>query len=372
MPNPTLRTLAKSLGLSRTTISDALRGSPRVRKETIQRVLKAANEAGYYRNPLTGAVMSLLRRSSGQEFRGVIAALEIIPDDRLPHAEHYSDAVMAGISRRAGELGFKVEKLEIRPGGLRLERIDTILHTRGIQALVLLPAVGFPDFSHMDWSRYTGVYTDYFIDQPPLHCVCSDHYRSMVSLLQRLHRLGYRRPGLFIDIQLDERLQFRWEGAFVALQKYLPGITEVPPLRLAVTTKEAFSEWFRKHDPDVVIGHECEAMKWMRELGAEIPRTHGFVCLNTLRAPRNCASLDLQTGELGARAVELVAAQLLHNEFGIPRQASLTTIPALWVDGPTIRDTHLAPPPPRTVKASTSRRKGSRASAAKPRQRSPR
>ena len=30
MSAPTLRTLAKSLGLSRTTISDALRGSPRV------------------------------------------------------------------------------------------------------------------------------------------------------------------------------------------------------------------------------------------------------------------------------------------------------------------------------------------------------
>lgn len=369
MPNPTLRTLAKQLGLSRTTISDALRGSPRVRRETIERVQKAAEAAGYHRNPLTGAVMSLLRRSSGQEFRGVIAALEIVPPDRPEHAERYSRAIMSGINKRAGELGFKVEKFEITSDGIRLERLDTILHTRGIQALVILPAIGFPDFTQLDWSRYTGVYTDYFIDRPPLHCVCSDHYRSMVSLLQRLHRLGYRRPGLFIDIQLDERLQFRWEGAFVALQKYLPGITEVPPLRLEVTTKASFAAWFEEHNPDVVIGHEADAMSWMRDLGARIPETHGFVCLNSLRAPRGCASLDLRTAELGERAVELAAAQLLHNELGVPRQPSLTTIPALWVEGPTVRDQHMPIQAAAPVKVRQSvPRKGSRPAGATRRQ----
>jgi DNA-binding LacI/PurR family transcriptional regulator len=371
MPNPTLRTLAKSLGLSRTTISDALRGSPRVRQETVERVMKAAQEAGYHRNPLTGAVMSLLRRSSGQEFRGVIAALEIVPPDRPDHAQRYSDAVMAGIVERAGELGFKVEKFEIKHEGPRLERLDTILHTRGIQALVILPAIGFPDFSALDWSRYTGVYTDYFIDQPPLHCVCSDHYRSMVALLQRLHSLGYKRPGLVIDIQLDERLQFRWEGAFVALQKYLTGITEVPPLRLDVITREAFSGWFKEHDPDVVLCHEFDAINWMRELGARIPESHGFVCLNSMRASMPCAALDLQTSELGARAVELATAQLLHNEMGVPHQPSLTTIPALWVDGPTVRDLRLPYEPASTIAPRpATRRKGTRSAAARPRQRS--
>jgi LacI family transcriptional regulator len=342
-----------------------------VRQETVERVMKAAEEAGYHRNPLTGAVMSLLRRSSGQEFRGVIAALEIVPADRPDHAERYSDAIMAGIVKRAGQLGFKVEKFELKHDGPRMERLDTILHTRGIQAVVILPATGFPDFSGMDWSRYTGVYTDYFIDRPPLHCVCSDHYRSMVALLQRLHSLGYRRPGLVIDIQLDERLQFRWEGAFVALQKYLPGITEVPPLRLEVTTREAFSEWFKEHDPDVVLGHEYEAMTWMRELGARLPETHGFVCLNSLRARLPCAALDLQTAELGARAVELATVQLLHNEMGVPHQPSLTTIPALWVDGPTVRDLHASPQPARAVTAKQPlRRKGSRPSAPAQRQQS--
>jgi len=89
-PAATLRTLAQTLGLSRTTISDALRGSPRVNVETVRRVCAAAEVAGYEPNPLTGAVMSHLRRSRGQHFHGVLAALEIVETDRGAHAQRYN------------------------------------------------------------------------------------------------------------------------------------------------------------------------------------------------------------------------------------------------------------------------------------------
>jgi LacI family transcriptional regulator len=292
MDAPTLRTLARSLGLSRTTISDALRGSTRVNPETAVRVRAAASAAGYERNPLTSAVMSLLRRSRGQQFRGVLAALEMIDPSTPSHAARYNESVLAGVSRRAKELGFKVERFEISPEGVRLSR---------------------------------------------LHCVCSDHYRSMISLLHDLHDRGYRRPGLFMEITHDERLHFRWEGAFLALQKYLPKIVAVPALRLKSVTRADFETWFNKYEPDVVLGHSPEAMAWMKECGAHIPKTHAFVCLNSLRTNNDCAALDFQAPQLGARAAELVIGQLLHNEFGVPEQPSLTTIPARLIEGPTLR-----------------------------------
>lgn len=345
MPSPTLRTLAKSLGLSRTTISDALRGSPRVNAETMKRVRTAAAAAGYAHNPLTGAVMSQLRRSSGQQFRGVIASVEIVLPDRDPLAVRYSEAVHQGIHRRAGELGFKVEDFLLGPNHLRLPRLDDILHARGIQGLVIMPAAGSPDFTQLTWSRYTAVYTDYLIEHPPLHCVCSDHYRSMVHLLQELHARGYRRPGLFMEIPIDERLQFRWEGAFLAMQKYLQGITEVPPLRSHPVTREQFVQWFQRYQPDVVLGHFPEAKEWMLACGAKIPATHAFVCLNRLRTNGDCAALEFPAEQLGARATELVIAQLLHNELGVPREPSLTTLPIHLIEGPTLPATKPVPTP---------------------------
>ena len=49
------------------------------------------------------------------------------------------------------------------------------------------------------------------------------------------------------------------------------------------------------------------------------------------------AALDFQPALIGSRAAELVIGQLLHNELGIPVQPSLTTIPARFIEGPTLR-----------------------------------
>ena len=109
-PAPTLRSLARTLGLSRTTVSDALRGSPRVDPVTALRVKKAAREAGYRRNPLAGALMSELRRSRGTSFRGVLAAVDFNEPDRPDFAARFHSELVAGAQTRATELGFKLEK----------------------------------------------------------------------------------------------------------------------------------------------------------------------------------------------------------------------------------------------------------------------
>jgi DNA-binding LacI/PurR family transcriptional regulator len=118
-PTPTLRSLARELGLSRTTLSDALRGSPRVKAETVARVRAAAKAAGYERNPLTGAVMSQLRRSRGSSSAACWPSLRSSPGHSAL-AVRYNDALMSGISARADDLGFKVERFVVGPQGLSL------------------------------------------------------------------------------------------------------------------------------------------------------------------------------------------------------------------------------------------------------------
>ncbi|HUR59664.1 MAG TPA: LacI family DNA-binding transcriptional regulator [Opitutaceae bacterium] len=336
-PAPTLRSLAKVLGLSRTTVSDALRGSPRVDPNTAARVKKAAKEAGYRRNPLAGALMSELRRSRGTAFRGVLAAVDFNEPNRPDHAARYHKELVVGAESRATELGFKVERFSVGHAGVSVQRLDSILQSRGIHGVILLPAWDEPDLSNLDWTRFAGIYTDYIIERPALHSVCSDHYRSLLAALQRLASLGYQQPGLFLHKHQDERLQYRWGAAFRAFQESHPDIQPVPPLVVEEFSKDDFTRWFRRYKPDVVLGHNCSAMEWMESCGAEIPATHGFVCLNVIMKVRPCAGLDLQPRTLGARATELLIAQLQRNETGIPEWPSTTTIPARWIEGPSLR-----------------------------------
>lgn len=334
---PTLRSLAKILGLSRTTVSDALRGSPRVDPNTALRVKQVAAEAGYRRNPLAGALMSELRRSRGASFRGVLAIVDFNEPDRPHEAALYHRELAGGLDTRAAELGFKTEPFNVGQKGLSVPRLDSILQSRGINAIVLLPAWDEPDLSALDWNHYAGIYTDYIIERPKLHSVCSDQYRSLLLALQRLLDRGYQRPGLFLQRHHDERLQYRWSAAFRAFQESHPRIKAVPPLIIDHYDREEFVRWFRREKPDVVIGHHTEVVEWMQEAGARVPATHGFVCLNLHMKTRPCAGLDLQPRLLGSRAAELLIAQLQRNETGIPEWPSTTTTPARWVEGPTLR-----------------------------------
>jgi LacI family transcriptional regulator len=317
-PAPTVRSIARTLGLSHTTVSDALRGKGRVDPATAARVEQAARDAGYRRNPLAAAVMSELRRSRGATFRGVLAAIDLSEPDRPPHGVFHRELV-AGGRARAVDLGFKLEEFVAGNDGMTVPRLDTILNSRGIHGVLLLPSWYAPDWSGLNWSNYAAVYTDYVIERPALHCVCCNHYRSMVALLGRLAERGYRRPGLYLERGRDDRTQRRFSAAFRSFQESESGIEFVPLLITGVErNKEEFLGWFRRYKPDIVIGHFSEAIDWMEEAGAAVPGTVGFVSLNLLYKTRPCAGLDQQPRELGARAVELLIAQLQRNERGFP------------------------------------------------------
>ena len=336
---PSLRDLARQLNLSHTTVSEALRNNPRVKPDTRKRVLEAASASGYHYNPLAGALMSEMRRSRTVMFRGVIAIVDLDgPENRAPSSARYHRELVKGATKRANELGFNTEIFTIGHSGLGIPRLDTILQSRGIRTVFVLPVSNNPDITKLDWAHYTGIYTDYLIEHPALHNICPNHFRVMLMALQRLQSLGYKRPGLVLQRHHDERLLHRWEAAYHIWQIYNAPKNKIPVFLPEEIEPDGFKKWFKKHDPDIVLCHRAEVIDWMQDCGAKIPRTHGFCCLNLqMSAGQPCAGLDLQPALIGARGIELVIAQLLRNEYGIPDQPSTTTVPARWVNGPTVR-----------------------------------
>ena len=336
LPHVTIRSLAASLRLSRATVSAALRGTGRVAASTKHRVLEAAKKMGYRHNPLAGAVMSVLRRSRAGTFRGVIAAVELLEPDRPGHGPFHSELLL-GARERCTRFGFRLEHFGVGRAGLPMTRLNRILHSRGIHGLLLLPTWHTANFSGLSWDRYAGIYTDYNLAEPNLHSICSDPYGVMKMALQRLHYLGYRRPGLMIDHERNERLHRRHTAAFHAFYPPAEHGKAVPALVTRELTRREFESWFRRYRPDVVLCHFTHVIDWMESCGARVPATHGFVCLNFINQQRPCASLDLQPREIGARGCELLIGQLHNNARGIPLQAARTTILPRWQEGPTVR-----------------------------------
>ncbi|HEX7631034.1 MAG TPA: LacI family DNA-binding transcriptional regulator [Lacunisphaera sp.] len=334
---PTIRSLARDLGVSRTTVSEALRNHPRVNRQTRERIRAAAAAAGYRCNPLASSVLSEVRRTRLGAFQGVLAAIGQEEPARVPFPGAYWRDLLQGATERSRELGFKLEHFVIGERHLSVQRLNTILRSRGIHGVLIMPAWHRPDFTQLDWTGLTGVYADYLMELPGLASVCPDHPRGMELAMTRLQELGYKRPGLVLLQQESTRLHDRWLAAFLAYLHLHPEMQALPPLILPGMNAEVFKKWFRKHRPDVVVGHRAVMIDWMAQCEARVPQTHGFCCLNMGLNARACAGLDQRPYHVGVRAIELVISQIHQNIYGIPELPSNTTVPMRWVDGPTLR-----------------------------------
>lgn len=337
---PTVRSIAAKLGISRATVSNALRGYAGVNAKTRQRVQEAAAKMGYVTHPFAAQVMSQIRRSAANKELGTLAVLEMHEPNRPAGSDGFHAELLAGVKERAGTLGFKTSYWKFGPGSeVSLKRLDQILHSRGIRGLVLLPTYGDPDFRELDWSRFTGVYVDYLIQRPALHTVCCDHGLTVFNALEILRERGYRKPGFAIAHRTNARLHGRWVGAYLAYLNDHPELTPVPPLVVDEADElnpVNFLPWFKKHRPDVVLTHWIGALDQMKAAGADVPRTHGYLCLNAQSAPASFSGFLLQPKKLGERAAELVISQLTHGESGPPSIPSTTMLPSKWREGATL------------------------------------
>jgi LacI family transcriptional regulator len=341
---PKLRDLARRLELSPTTVSEALRGVPRVSVATRERVRRAAAEMGYVPNGLVGAVMSELRRARADSFRGTLAVLDPDEERRRPAGgNRFHAELVAGAVARAEELGFKVDALQAEMGRLSRERLHEIVQARGVRGVLLLPMLD-PDFAGFDFEGLSVVYADYTARRGAPHCVCADHYGGMMLVMERLRALGYRRPGLVIQDVHDRRLSHRWEAGHAMFRAHhgraagmrCPPACVLPYVRGPGFDAAYFLDWFAKCDCDVIIAHQPRVRTLMEEAGARVPETHGFCYLNLLNCSSPCAGLDLRPRLLGARGVELLVGLVLRNETGLPARPLTTTMPVDWVDGPTL------------------------------------
>lgn len=335
--NPSVRSLGQQLGLSATTISLALRDDPRVLPGTKARVVQAAARAGYQHNPIIHSVMSAMRRSAHGSFHGSLMAINYSATES-PAMAHYHGEVLAGARTRAAELGFAMEHCWVGQKILTLKRLNSILRARNVQGIIVMPFAGTQDFSALNWPALSAVVMDYCLSNPALHTVLPDHHLSLFQAMEQLAAKGYKRAGLVLEGGRDARLKHKWSAGFTSSFRERQSEPPVPLLLNEKIRRDDFLNWFKLHQPDVIVGHlQREITGWLREINLAIPRDVGFLQLNWTERSGPCAGIDQQPALLGAAAIEAVVAQLTRNERGIPKNPKTITLVGRWIHGPTLR-----------------------------------
>ncbi len=274
-----IKDIAKAAGVSCSTVSRALQGSPLINRETGDRIRRIAHKAGYVPSAVGRSLVTRKTNTIGV----VVTTI----------ADLFMSEVVAGIEAAANEGGYSVFLAQsYAEGGRETKVVESFLERRVDGVLVLASRVGARYTPLLTRMRVPLVLINNQYPEPFEHSVEIDNAPASRALTEYLIRLGHRRIAYIGDRLGHQSDVERYNGYRQALD--LAGIALGPELVVA---------------GDGRIEGGTEAMRRLLDLS---PMPTAVVCYNDMTA----------IGALrAARAHSLV----------VPRDISLTGFDDLFI-----------------------------------------
>ncbi len=332
-----MRDIAKEANVSVMTVSLALRNSPRVKQQTGQHVRDIARKMGFKPDPALRALISYRNQKSTRSYHGNIAYINNTPKPSLTTTSPLHTEIFQGASERANELGYSVEEFWMHEKGLRSKRASQILLSRGVQGLILGPQARAHSEIEMDWTHFSVVQLGFSLEVPRFHLIFTDLFAIVVSIFTELCGYGYKRIGLALQKDQDERVQNRYTGAYLAMQNKLPKSMKRIPAFTDVDAKEGIGAWYDKYQPDAIIcGPELlQHLQKIRKLKA--PDDFGYACPFHLKQVDQMAHANARQHDVGRKSMEILSSMIERNERGIPDSRIMHLLEHSWTPGNSLK-----------------------------------
>ncbi|MFO1482957.1 MAG: LacI family DNA-binding transcriptional regulator [Verrucomicrobiaceae bacterium] len=329
MSGPTLNDIARKLGISKMTVSRALRGGRHVQAGLREKILRMADSLGYRPDPEIAKLMTHMRR--GRQTTP-LRTLAFIWAERSSHEDEqssWSQQLVLGAHRQARKLGFQLEEFHLSVRGMTGRRLSGILEARGIPGFILSPLISRSrGHVSMSWGKFCSVVIGLGYARPALHRVHHHHYLGMMTAMRMLKKQGFKRIGFYCGSTINERMFRAWSASFLAHHP-LAKPDELLALRKSPSRND-FLAWIRSAKPEVVIDGGHVVLEWLKEVPqAKQPR---LVTLAWRSDFPDVPGIDQQADVLGAAAVDLLVAQYQQNERGIPVTPKIVMTEGEWRD----------------------------------------
>ncbi len=336
---PNLTDVAKQARVSRTTVSLALRNNPKISAAVRARVRAVAEKIGYQPNPLVNAHMAYVRtmhpHATGLSIAFIcnrdLASIEA--DHRTP-LKKYLQACRA----RAQAIGYQVELFNVAAPGMTEKRLIGILHARGIRGIILYPLNDSGPLArlNLDIKGFATVMIEHAYIEPRLHKVCDDQFATIGRLIQKMLDFGYTRIGIAMASTMDEHANHHWLAGYQTYQALCDESQRIPHFVTPAWTRENFLAWYRQWRPEAIITIDEDIVPWLREAGLNVPQAVACATLYWTEERPYLSGFYQHHEVIGANAVDLITAQLYHNEHGVPPEPKTVLAEAVWKAGETM------------------------------------
>ena len=340
---PTMSDIARRVGLSKNTVSLALRHDPQIPEKTRNRIQRAAHALGYKKNPTVAHLMAQLRTSRSLTFQAPLALLNANLDPAAFTNHPTVPVYVQGCQKRATELGYSLDEFWLHDPQLDAKRLERILRARNIRGIIVIGLMKEnrlpPKFLSI-WKQFPTVVTGVRTHEPALSFASSDQHILALKAFEKALSLGYQRPALVLDREIDLLVDGRFTSGIHIAQQSLPKSRQTKPfyqIKQARNDPRIFQQWFEQEKPDVVLTLYNVAQRWLEAMGLVIPRDVGLIQLEQRRDHVDIAGMDQHNEIVGEAAVEMVINMIHHHEIGIPAFPRATFIGSTWVDGKSVK-----------------------------------
>lgn len=328
--------IATALGLSRTTVSLALSGHPRISNRTRKLVEKTARKMGYQRDPMLGALAAYRRTRHPKEFQGVLAWIMSSASGLdwryvLEFQEYFR-----GASARALQLGYKLEVLDLQHYGNSAQQLSRVLKNRGIRGCMVGPMPG--PYAELDipFETFPTVLFGYSVQSPETHRIASYHYRCIIRAVDEIRRLGYQRIGYVIDSRFTSRVSKAYLAGYLVKQREMAPKNRLAPLESTDATDVL--KWKDRYRPDAVITGRHYLNGWPESLFRGPDNDIGLAVVSVDPSSQELAGINECSFDIGQLGSQVLAFLVEHHELGLLEQPQHWLVEPKWQDGPSLPD----------------------------------
>jgi DNA-binding LacI/PurR family transcriptional regulator len=342
-PPVTMAVLAAHAGVSKNTVSLAMRDDRRISVETRRKVQQLAIKLGYKKNPVLAHLMSELRKTKVSSYTHTLALLNAHPDSQAIRRHPTIAAWVEGCRRRGDSQGYHFDTFWLHDPELNGARLMRILDARGIKGAIV---IGLFNQSQVPakfaevWDNLACVVTGVRTHEPTLSFCCVDHHAMMQEAVRQVLQLGYKRPALALSRVVDDLVQGRLSSGMWIGQQALPPKQRIPQFDWSdhsAASFKLFKRWLERYQPDVILTLHRDIKIWLEDLKYKIPRDIGLVDLEHNPSTAEWAAMEQRNDLSGEAAVDMLISMLHNNESGPPEFPRATLGSSHWVPGVTVR-----------------------------------
>lgn len=336
-----LSDIARRVGVSRMTVSRALREDPAVAVATREKVLVAARDLGYTPNPKLARLMSEM--ASSRSKLNNMGELALITSDvtEFGWQKHFHQrSCYEGAQAQAHSYGYKILPVWALSRRYSNGGLSDFLWSRGVDGLVIMPIGEGMIGKTLDirWERFCTVQIGATLSDPKISLVRHNHYDGMIQTLLQLEKLGHERIGLCFSSTADVRSYHRWASAYL-YWRTLRGFSQqtLPSFyyRAGVQEHRKFRAWINQYSISAVVGMDAELVSVSRCSGIRIPQDLSFCVLDQPGEGSPLSGIDQIASRLGGIAIDMLLVSVRKGVKGIPAHPVSCIIEGKWVAGET-------------------------------------